>query len=227
MRALGKLAQAKDAAALFKGLMKAAPGEERDEAEKTMAAAGMRTPDKDRQADTVFELYRGASGPDQLALLQVLGRIGGPKALEVIKTALASSDAATYKAGITAISNWPDSDEAVESELLALVKRSEQPDGRSAALRAYIRVIGMPSGLPDKARLAKFQKALELAERDQDRSFVLERVGEIRTIETLRLVEPCLEQPALAQRACLTVVDLARDRGFREQNKAQIDPVLR
>ena len=161
-----------------------------------------------------------------MALLQVLGRIGGPTALGTIKTTLASSDATVYQAGLAAISNWPDSDDAVENELLTLLQHTEKPADRSAAFRAYVRVIGMPSGLPAPARLRKFRQALELAGGDADRNFVLERVGEIHQVETLRMVEPCLEQPALAQRACATILDLARDRDLRGRNKTEFTQAL-
>lgn len=226
MRALGRLAQPQELAALVPGLMKTVPGGEREDAVKAMVAVCARGPDPAKQAEPVLELYRAAGPADRRVLLSVIGRLGGPNALELIKTALASNDPATHEAGVAAISNWPDSDEAVEGELVALAQKAEKPADRAAALRAYIRVIALPSGLADLEKLKKFQKAMDLAERDEERRLVLERVGEIRRGETIRFVASLLEQPALTQRAATTVVEMARDRGFRDRNKAEFEQAL-
>jgi hypothetical protein len=45
-------------------------------------------------------------------------------------------------------------------------------------------------------------------------------------VETLRFLLPFLDQPELAQQACLSVVELAHHRGLREPNKAEFDPAL-
>ena len=111
-------------------------------------------------------------------------------------------------------------------ELLAIADRSQKPGERAAALRAYIRVIAMPSGLPEKARLAKFQKAMDLAGADAERLLVLERVTEIKHIETLRFLALFLNKPALAVRAANSICDLARERGLKERNKAEFELAL-
>jgi len=84
----------------------------------------------------------------------------------------------------------------------------------------------LPSGLADLEKLKKFQKAMDLAERDEERRLVLERVGDIRRRETLRFVASQLDQPALNQRAGTTVVEMARDRGFRDRNQADFEEAL-
>jgi HEAT repeat protein len=226
MRALGKLAQAQDLPAMAKGLLKAAPGSERDDAAKALAAACTRTPEAGRQAEPILALYREASAADRLVLLPVLGRLGGSGAFVAIREALASTDSATYEAGVAALSNWPDSDEAVEGELLARAQKAEKPADRAGALRAYLRVLSQPSGLSDLEKLKKFEKGMALAERNDERNLVLERVADLRRIETLRFVVPYLEQPALATRAGNTICDLARERGFVERHKAEFEQAL-
>ena len=103
---------------------------------------------------------------------------------------------------------------------------SSTPQERNAALRAYIRVISLPSGLPEPARLAKFQKAMPLAARDEERLLVLERVGDLKHIETLRFLTTQLDKPTLANRAGTTICDLARERGLRDRNKADFENAL-
>lgn len=226
MRALGRLAAPDDAPAMLKALLKSAPGGERHDAERAVASVCLRASGPANQVQPVLEAYRDGKDSEKAALLPVLGRLGGPKAFEVVKAALASNDPALQKAAETALANWPDADESVEAELLGLAQRAEKPGDRASALRAYLRVIALPSGLPEKARIAKFRKAMDLAERDAERNLVLERVAEIRHIETVRFVVPYLDQPALAQRAGTTVVELARERGLRERNRAEFEQAL-
>ena len=227
MKALGKLAAPKDLPVMLAALLKSAPGGDRDDCERAVAAICVRASDPDQQAAPVLEAYRSASATEKPILVPVLGRVGGAKAFEVVKAALASTDPATSKAGETALANWPDADETVEAELLALAQRTTaKPADRASALRAYLRVISLPSGLPDQTRLKKFQKAMELADRDQERNQVLERVAELRRIETLRFVVPYLDQPALSSRAGNTICELAKEGSLRSRNKADFEAAL-
>jgi hypothetical protein len=54
----------------------------------------------------------------------------------------------------------------------------------------------------------------------------LQRASAIRAPETLRFLVPYLDQPAYAQQACQTVVELAHHRDLREPNKAEFDRAL-
>ena len=52
------------------------------------------------------------------------------------------------------------------------------------------------------------------------------RAAAIRIPETLRFLLPFLDQPAYAQPACQSVVELAHHRDLREPNKAEFDQAL-
>ena len=226
LRALGRVAAIGDAPALIQSLLKSAPGAERDEAERAVTTVCARLATPDQQTAPVLEAYRVASAAEKMILLPALGRLGGTKALEAVKSALAGNDPALSKAGESALANWPDADETVEVELLTLAQRAEKPNDRTAALRAYVRVISLPSGLPGEMRLAKFQKAMDLARRDDERNLILERVTEIKHIETLRFLVPFLDQPALCSRAGNTICDLARERSLRNRHPADFTAAL-
>ena len=61
---------------------------------------------------------------------------------------------------------------------------------------------------------------------DEDRRRVLERANAIRLIETLRFVAPYLDDPNLAEPACLSVVELAHHRSLRDANKEEFTKAL-
>ena len=156
--------------------------------------------------------------------MPLLGRIGGRKALEAIRAAIDGKDAQINEAGVRALCNWPDA--TVADELLRIAKSAAQDTHRQWALRAFVRVIALPSETPPAAKLALLKQAMPMAARDEDRALILERAAAVRTLETLRFVAPYLDQPALAQAACKTIVELAHHKDLREPNKAEFNPAL-
>jgi hypothetical protein len=78
----------------------------------------------------------------------------------------------------------------------------------------------------DAERLALTRKVMTMCTSEEDRRLLIERVRAIRTIEALRFVAPYLEQPAYAQKACETVVELAHHRTLREPNKTEFHQAL-
>jgi hypothetical protein len=93
-------------------------------------------------------------------------------------------------------------------------------------LRALIRIAPLPDGRTDAEKLDLLKKAMALCAHDTERNLALRRAAAIRTIETLRFLLPYLDQPAFAQQACLSLVELAHDRTLREPNKEEFDRTL-
>jgi HEAT repeat protein len=224
MSALANLAGPQDIAAMAAAVLRAEKGAERDNAEKAVMLAGQQIPDAEKRAAPVIMLLSQSNPADRAELLPLAGRIGGSEARREIQAALNSGDAALYEAGVRAISNWPDA--SVAGQLLELSQKAASPPHRLWALRAFIRVIALPSDLPDAQKLAMLQQALQRAERDEERTLVLQRVSAVRTVEALRFLLPYLDQPPLAQAAGASIAELGRHKELRDPNKAEFIPAL-
>ncbi len=224
MAVMGKLALPAQLPALLPGLLKSAAGSEREDAERALATVCARA-DPERRADLLLAAYRAAAPADRLLLLPALGRIGGPKVQATIQTALASSDAKQRDAAIRALCNWPNA--AVANDLLQLAQHAEQDSQRLAALRALVRVAALRGSVSDKERLALLAQAIRLAQRDQERSLILQRASSIRNVQTLHLVVPYLENPALCPIAARTIVELAHAGGMKGRDKAEYQAALK
>jgi hypothetical protein len=224
MAALANLAGPQDIAAMAAAVLSADQGAERDNAEKAVMLAGQQIPDAEKRAEPVIEILKQASPAERAELLPLAGRIGGSAARREIQAALDSNDAATYEAGVRAISNWPDA--SVAGQLLELSQQAASPTHRLWALRAFIRVIALPSDIPDVRKLALLQQAMQRAERDEERTLVLQRVSAVRTVEALRFLLPYLDQPPLAQAAGASIAELGRHKELRDPNKAEFIPAL-
>jgi hypothetical protein len=161
---------------------------------------------------------------EQLALLSVVGRIGGDAGKKVVLDSIDSDDAARVAAGIRALCNWPDA--SVAAELIEQAKSADDPKLRILALRSLIRIAPLADGRSNEKKLSLLKRATSMCEREEDIRLVLARVSAIRTTAALKFVLPYLDQPRFAEQAALAVVELAHHRGLREPHKAEFDAAL-
>lgn len=126
--------------------------------------------------------------------------------------------------GLKALSNWPYA--SIAPRYIELAKSEGLPQHRLLALRALIRVAPLRDLRSHADRLQLLQKAMALSTRDTERKLVLDRARAIRTVETLRFIAPYMDNPALAEQACLSVVEIAHHRSLREPNKAEFHMAL-
>jgi HEAT repeat protein len=224
MRALGQLAKPKDVPGMVQGVLAAEQGREREDAEKAVMFVCQRIAEVEGQAEPLLAAMDALQEEQRIQLLPALGRIGGAAARKVVAAALASKDPSLHQAGLRGLCNWPDA--SVAAELIDLARTADDAGERLAALRALIRVAPLPDGRSDIEKLQLLQKAIGLCERDTERNLALRRASAIRIPETLRFLLPYLEEPACAQQACQSIVELAHHRGLREPNKAEFDRAL-
>ena len=231
MRALGKLGGPDQVAGMVTGLLKAAPGGERDEAERAVVAVCTQNTGKEKSADVFLAAFNAAGDADRDALLPALGRIGGPAAMAIVDGLINDPDPAKRQFGLKALTRWPDA--TVAPRLLDLLaKATDQDKGqgqgeRDMLLSALIRIAPLPDNkLNDQQKLELLAKTMQLCQKDEDRARVLERANAIRTVETFRFVLPYLDNPALAEPACKSVVELAHHQKLRDGNKDEFMKAL-
>jgi HEAT repeat protein len=224
MTALGELAGPDHIAGMLQGVLRAEAGAERAAAEKCVMFVCQRIEDRERRAEPILAAMDGLPAADRLALLATLGRVGGSAALVVLEGAMADAHAETHDTGLRALCLWPEA--SIAPRLTELVQAEEHEEHRALALRALIRVAPLPDDRSDAERLELLQSALALCQDDELRNYALSRARAIRIVETLRFLLPYLDEPALAQAACESIVELAHHRGLREPNKAEFHAAL-
>ena len=231
MRALGSLGGPDQVAGMVAGLLKAAPGGERDQAERAVVAVCTQNTGKEKSADVFLAAFKAAGDADRDTLLPALGRIGGPAAMAIVDGLINDPDPAKRQFGLKALTRWPDA--TVAPRLLDLLaKATDQDKGqgqgeRDMLLSALIRIAPLPDNkLNDQQKLELLAKTMQLCQKDEDRARVLERANAIRTVETFRFVLPYLDNPALAEPACKSVVELAHHQKLRDGNKDEFMKAL-
>jgi len=225
MRALARIGGPAQVEGMVAGLLAAAAGGERNEAEKAIVAVCKQNPGHEQAAERFLDLFRSAGEQDRKLLLPALGRIGGPGALAIVDELVASTEPARRAFGLEALTKWPDA--TVADRLLKLIGETTDPKERDLFLSALIRIAPLPDNtLNDAQKLDLLKKAMALCTRDEDRARILERANAIRTVEVFRFVLPYLDQPALAEPACRSIVELAHHQKLRDAHKEEFVKAL-
>lgn len=207
-KALEIMSTAKDAPALVALLSKTPPGEEREAADRAVWMSCQQIADPAERSVPLLAALESA-GPDaQAALLPTLARIGGEPALARVRQAMKSDDHAVRDAGYRSLANWPDA--TVADELLEIAKTSDVESYRIWALRAYARVVGLPSDRPPQQTFEMLNGALKMATRTDDKKLIISRLEAVRVPEALALLLSLAENAELADAALPAVFTLAK-----------------
>jgi HEAT repeat protein len=213
-----------DTPRLVRLLLRVDRGQHSDEVEKTILLVCQKQPAGSDPAGPVLDALAMIGTAELPKVLPLLGRLGGPKSLAAIEAALKSPDPAVQEAAVRGLANWPDA--SVAGQLLKVATDSEKESYRRWALRAYVRVVTLPSDRPEAETLSMLQAAMKLAAADEDRQLVIDRASTVRTMECVRWLAPYLDDPALAQSACRSLVELAHQRFLRHPNMETFAPLL-
>lgn len=203
LSALGATVSAKDLKVLIAAVVSATADDDRAAAEKALSEACIRMPDREATATEVAAALGKASAGGQASLLRVLGAIGGAKALGAIGQAVANGDAQLQDAGTRVLGEWmaPEAGPV----LLEIVKNPATSQFHVRALRGYLRIARQLDMRPDE-RLAMCQKALEYADRAEERKLVLDALRRCPSREALDIAIALLEDKEVRAEALETTV---------------------
>ncbi|MDR1959519.1 MAG: HEAT repeat domain-containing protein [Planctomycetaceae bacterium] len=158
-----------------------------------------------------------------VALLPLLGRIGGEAALEIVHKEMKSEAPANRDAAFRALCNWPNAE--VAAELLRFAENKQNSEAaRIPALRGFARVISLPDDqigikISGQDKLTMLKKGMSLALRNEDKQLILERASAVREVDTVKWALEFLGDKDLAQNACRTIVELAHQDYLRKRDK--------
>lgn len=154
----------------------------------------------------------------------LLGRVGDDGAWDVLKEAVKNSD--TRDAAVRGLCNFP---HAKYAPALMEIVENEQFSGenRLAALRAFIRVVSLPTQHDEnEKKLAALKVAMEKSWRDEERRLILSRLSAIRTVDSAKFAYEFVKNDSLRTDAYRALADLAHHNNIRRPNKEYFIPIL-
>lgn len=214
MGALARLAGEADLPRLMERLERASDADDVVHLQDAVAAAALRGADPARRGAALVDLLNGASPARKTAILRVLPKVGGTKALAAVVGATDGAEAQVQTAAVYALSQWPDYGAA--SDLLRIAATTGSKRFRLLAVDGYVRLVGR-AGLAGPKKLALFQDLMGQGFDDADKKAVLEGAAAVREPESLRLLASYLDHPALGDTAAAGLLELASEQAPQER----------
>ena len=208
LKSLGQVAAPSDLPALIELLVNAQNNTERREAERTVVTVANSIDEKENRGDAIMAVLSETENMEaKSSLMLVLGRLGDPDALPVMRDALNSENDELKRAAILSLSEWPTPEPA--DDLLEVAKSAESSSHQVLALRGYIQLAGLESDRPKPETVAMYKTALELAENVGEKRMALSGLAQVGCIGAMKLAGEYLDNSELKGEAEIAVLQNA------------------
>jgi HEAT repeat protein/type 1 glutamine amidotransferase len=196
-KALGVLSEQKDLPAMISMLLSSESNADRGGIERAMIATVTRL--ESPNATPVIEGLTKANRAVKPHLLTVLSRVGGPKALDAVRSQVASEENQVKIAAIRALADWPDA--APLSDLMKIAMTDRDSISRVLALRGYIKLLGIPANRGAAETVKLLSKAMDIAQRTEEKKAVLSALPKYPCEDALVLAENAKKDGTLSAEA--------------------------
>ncbi len=213
LKALGTTVPADKLSVLITQVVTPKHEEDAAEAERALKAACVRMPDRDACAKQLTAAIEGAPTATKIALLKIVGAVGGTEALASLGASAKANDAEVQDASSRLLGEWMTVDAA--PVLLDLAKTAPGDKYRVRALRGYIR-IARQFALPEPQRLEMCQNAMAVAVQPAEQKLVLDilKLKKYESPATLQLAVKFMKDfPKMNHEACQTALFIGRELG--------------
>lgn len=184
-----------------------------------LKAASVRMPDREAAAALLAAAVdRTPAVPTKSSLLEVLGAMGGPKALATVHAAGKSKTAELQDVSTRLLGEWMTDDAAP-----VLLDLAKSPDGKyqGRAIRGYIR-IARQFVLPEAQRIEMCRQATAVAKSPAEHKLVLEVLQRYPSIETMKLAVQAISNSDIKDDASAAVLVIAQKLGGKESEVAEL-----
>jgi HEAT repeat protein len=218
-KALGELASVREIPGLVEAMLRA---KDVAAAEAAISAICARQPDATICAAKLLPGLAKAQGAAKLALLRVLGTVGGLEALASVRAAGGDTDEAVKETALLVLCDWPTA-EALP-DLAILTRTNEDAKIKLLALRGQLRLIPLQS-VSDAEKLSQLRELLPLLEHQEEQRQALAILGEIPSAESLALAAPFLSGEGLKEEAAAAAVAVAEK--IVDQHPAEVAEAMK
>lgn len=196
-------------------LVLSSKGDDAAIAQKALKTACVRMPDREECAAELAGSFSKASTAVKNVFLDILGAMGGNKALETIHAAAKSKEDALQDTSTKLLGLWLQEQEGVvppglESALTDLAKTLPAGDKyQTRAVSAYIR-IARQFKLADDQRAELFQKAYDIANRTNEKKAIVETLKRFPNASNLKLAIKAAQVSDLKDEAAQSALVIAQ-----------------
>jgi len=205
--ALGDTVSGENIEVLLEHLLKPASATEFEAVQASMRVVCFRTVDPDAVAAKLAAAYGDATLQSQCALIELFGALGGKVAITAVQNAVADPTERIQDTATRVLGEWPDPDAA--PVLLGVMRSQAGERFKIRALRGYIRIVRQMD-TSNEHRFNMCMEALALAERDEEKSLLVDALGRITTPASLAKLSEFIDQPTFAEQASLMAINVGK-----------------
>lgn len=210
--AMGETVSLKDLNLLISQVVTPQHSEDAEVAQQALKAASIRMPDREAcAAELTVAIEKAKSTPTKSVILQILGEMGGPKALATIGAAAKGTDAQLQDVSSQLLGKWSTEDAA--PVLLDLATTNSNPY-KIRALRGYIRIANQ-FVLPEAQRMEMCQKAFDASRQIAEKKLVLEILKRYATVDGLKIAIKAMKVAELKDDATFATLTIAQKLGVK------------
>ena len=212
LTALGATVGAKDLSVLISRVVSPKNPNVAEVAQKALRVASVRMPDREACAAQLAAAMSRAPDSTKPIVLEILGEMGGAKALATIGAAVKGSDPVLQDTGSRVLGEWMTLDAA--PVLLDLAKTAASDKYQVRALRGYLRLARQFSK-SDKQRAEMCENALDASGRAAEQQLVLTVLERYPSPDALTVAIKARQVPALkenATRVALAIIQKLGDK---------------
>lgn len=189
-------------------------------AQQALRAACVRMPQREECAEQLAKAIDRSPVDTKIVLLQILGAMGGGKALQTVGTAAKSGDSQLQDAGTRLLGEWMTVDAA--PVLLDLAKADPaQNKYQGRALRGYLR-LARQFVMPEDQRAEICRNALAICRQPAEQKLVLDVLKRHPTIDGLKLAVRIMQTPELKPEATSVAMAIAQKLGGKTADARQV-----
>jgi HEAT repeat protein len=213
LTALGEMVAPQKLSVLVSQVVSPKHPEDATVAQEALKAASVRMPDREACAtELAAAMERSSSVPTKNALLEILGAVGGTKALATMGAAAKSNETQLQETSTRLLGEWMTADAA--PVLLDVAKTAPGEKYQVRALRGYIR-IARQFVLPEQQRAEMCQKAFEAASRTDEQKLVLDVLQRYPNPQTLQQAVKAMQVTEVKEEATQATLVIAQNLGAK------------
>lgn len=160
---------------------------------------------KEEKVEVVLQQMASATAEKKLLYYEVLGSLGGEKALAAVSAAYHNGNDLDKEAALAALSSWNNSDSA--NELIKIARATTSANYLNQALTGYVKLINTSANTPEQ-KLLMLRNAMEVSKTIPEKQLILAAAEKAKSFNTLVFAGKYLDNAELQQTAANTVMNI-------------------
>ncbi len=213
VRALGRMGPPEIIPEVTALLVEAESSREQREAEQAVLTLLQKMPEGADRSSGIIEALNAKPGPASAAsLISILGQLGEPEGLPVLRKALKSEEDEIRLATIRALSTWPDA--VPYPDLMGIVTSTADQRMHTLALRGSVDLVNRDANLSSEEQLERMNLIWENAVNEGEKKAVISGLSKIRSIGALDMAMELVRKGVSSPEAETAVIIIAKGTGY-------------